>query len=554
MSSRSPREIVDRHESDLSADHRRRQGAHYTPEGLARRIVELGWDALGRVPARVCDPSCGAGAVLLAAADRLLDAGVDAREVVQRRLVGFEIDPSAAAAARAALVEWARIHGAGDARAAVVELDSLCGAVPDLPGPKVDLVCGNPPFLTQLRRRTVLDPASRLRLSQRWPQLGAYTDAAGLHLLAALDLVGPDGVVALLQPRSVLGSRDAAPVREAAVERGRLVTLWVAGEGQFRDASVGVCLPVIRLGSPRGPDLARSWSAGSRTVELSSGEGAPQHVPAPPQGSAWSALLAHLDGTPSVTPGVPTVALGELVEATAGFRDEFYALAPAAVEGPEGGHPLVSVGMIDPCELRWGERPRRLGGRRMSAPVVPAEQLGPDAAGAAAWARRRLVPKVLVATQTRVLEAVLDREGRLIPLTPVISVESRQGGPEARPWAPAAVAAAISAPCTTAMLTYRVAGTGLSADVLRPSAKEIESLRVPAEERAQRDLERAWDALEAQRSKGGLDRGAWREFAHRSNEAFGVDDDDLVEWWWQRHPTARAARRAATRSGAEVRT
>ncbi len=551
MSGRSPREIVDRHEASLCAEDRRRRGAHYTPEVLAQRIVDLGWDALGRVPARVCDPSCGAGAVLLAAADRLRDAGVDARDVVQRRLVGFEIDPSAAAAARTALAEWARCHGAHDVQPVVVQLDSLAGAVPALPGPRVDLVCGNPPFLGQLRNRTILDPASRRRLSQRWPQVGAYTDAAGLHLLAALDLVAPTGVVALLQPRSVLGSRDAAPVRDAVCTRGRLVSLWVAAQGQFRDASVGVCLPVIRVDEQR---VARQGLP-RPSVALVSGEAPAVVVPDLAAGSEWAALLAHLEGAPSVALGAPTMALGELVSATAGFRDQFYELTAVAVEGPSGGHPLVSVGMIDPGELRWGERERRVGGRRMSAPVVPAEHLGEGATGVAAWARRRLVPKVLVATQTRVLEAVLDREGRLIPLTPVISVEPRRaveaGG---RPWSLAAVAAALSAPCASAMLTHRVAGTGLSVDVLRPSAKVLESLPVPSGDQAQRELARAWDALDAQRSRGGPDEGAWREFALRSDRAFGVDDDALVQWWWERHPAARAARRRPSRSGTAVRT
>jgi hypothetical protein len=541
VAERRPREIVDEHEASIGAEERRSRGAHYTPEDLAGRIVEHGFSALGRTPARVCDPSCGAGSVLLAAADRLSSEGLAPREVIEDRLVGFDIDSSAVRAARCALEEWAKLHGAAGVRPVVHRADSL--EFPRIPtGADVDLVCGNPPFLGQLRRRTLLDGDLRARVSARWPQIGAYTDAAALHLLAALDLVAPGGVVALLQPRSVLGSRDAAPIREAVATRGALKALWAASDAQFSGTSVGVCLPVIRLDVD--DDGCASTGAGSipARVELTMGDASAIVVAAPSPPSDWAALLARLEGVPAVAPTVETVPLGELVDATAGFRDEFYELAGVAVEGPDGGYPLVSVGMIDPAELRWGHGDRRLGGRRMSAPVVPEELLGPHASGPSAWARRRLVPKVLVATQTRVLEAVLDVDGRLVPLTPVISVELAGGedGSE-RGWLLRAIAAALSAPCTTALMASRVAGTGLARDVLRPTARVVESLPIPARHPDRQVLVEAWLELERRLSRGRPGTDDWISFGRRCDAAYGLADEELVEWWWQRHPARRRA-------------
>ena len=51
------------------------------------------------------------------------------------------------------------------------------------------------------------------------------------------------------------------------------------------------------------------------------------------------------------------------------------------------------------------------------------DSLQTDAPAVARWARKRQVPKVLVATQTRVLEAVADLDGQMVPVTPTVSVE-----------------------------------------------------------------------------------------------------------------------------------
>ncbi|MGI9576732.1 MAG: hypothetical protein ACR2OH_00865, partial [Microthrixaceae bacterium] len=104
-----PRTLVDRHEAAIDPERRVRLGAHYTPADLATRLVRLGFTALGHVPRRVVDPSCGAGSILLAVADELLAAGVPVGEV-PGRLVGFDLDPQAIEAAHRAIAVWRSAH------------------------------------------------------------------------------------------------------------------------------------------------------------------------------------------------------------------------------------------------------------------------------------------------------------------------------------------------------------------------------------------------------------------------------------------------------------
>ena len=55
----------------------------------------------------MCDPACGGGAFLVAAAERLHRAGVDRRDVVRHHVWGADVDPVGLAAAEAALALWA---------------------------------------------------------------------------------------------------------------------------------------------------------------------------------------------------------------------------------------------------------------------------------------------------------------------------------------------------------------------------------------------------------------------------------------------------------------
>jgi len=604
------------HEALAGAQERRR-GVHYTPTSLARRLAEVALDQVAldpvgrhgrgdrRVPRRggapgggattpdpptVCDPACGGGAFLLAAARALTDRGHDSGAVVAA-LSGLDLDPLAARVAATGLVLWA---GTAAREPTVVPGDALAGSDwPGRPGAGFDLVLGNPPFQAQLgldTARTATE-AARLREALGEPATG-YVDTAALFLLAAVAQVRTGGVVLLIQPQSVLGSRDGAGVRARLAEVAPLEGLWVCDEPVFA-ARTRVCAPLLRREGTldRDPErsvgadpagggaVVRASSQGDRpgaggSVELDvrspqvgpgSRSGAPvDHdppgdrpgvqrwrgpavTPAPAvrerpaagtDPSSWAPLAAGLRDVPAVVlRGAP---LAEAAAASAGFRDQFYGLAPHVREatGAPGERPLVTSGLLDLARSAWGERPARFAKTRWAAPVVDLDTLDAADPTLARWVHDRLVPKVVVATQTRVIEAAADAEGRWVPSTPVLAVPV---APE-RLWH---LLAALLAPPASAWALHETAGTALAPDALKLSAAQLRRLPGPVDTVA-------WDegataAHAAQTADTAAARQDALEVLGRAMVAAhglrGAEAEDLRRWWrarWPREPGPRA--------------
>lgn len=463
--------------AELAADpvSRQRNGVHFTPPSTASALVAAALDGLARPS--VCDPCCGGGAILLAAARHLAGQGEAPAAIVQR-LWGTDVDPLAVATTEVTLALWA---GAAPPAGNLQVADALL-APPAWP--PFDAVVGNPPFLSQLGRATARDAALRHQVRARFGAAAqAYTDAAALFLLAACDATRPGGVVALLQPQSVLGARDAAAVRDAVMARGRLRTVWVPDVQEF-DARVAVCAPIIEVGAP-GAEAPVSWTA--------------------PLAAALGVPPVDLSGDRR---------LGDVATCAAGFRDEFYGLAEHVHEHDDrpGGSPVVTAGLVDLGTCAWGARPARIGGRRWRAPVVDRAEL---TGRAAAWASRTAGPKVVVATQTPVIEAVVDGTGAWVPGVPLIAVLPRGSVPL---WD---LAAALCAPPVSAWVAARTAGTGLSRRALRMSAGLARQVPLPDDRSAWRS---GADALE----RGDLDT-----FARALTTAYG-SSDEVLDWWRRR--------------------
>ena len=277
---------------------RRAQGLHVTPGWLAEDLVARAVDR----PTSVCDPACGGGVFLVAAAERLHRAGAGREDVVRHLLWGADVDPVGLAAAEAALALWA---GEAPPQGRLVLGDPLVAGPslwPDSPPEGFGAVVGNPPFQSQLGRLTARSAAERLALRARWgPALRAYTDTAWLFLLLGCELVRPGGRVVLVQPQSLVAARDAAAVRATVAERADLADLW-ADHARVFAAAVRVCAPVLvrRAGRTAGGDR---W------------------------GELWARALGLPEGP---EPGGAT--LGERAVVVAGFRDEYYGLVRAVRE------------------------------------------------------------------------------------------------------------------------------------------------------------------------------------------------------------------------------
>lgn len=465
-------------------DRRTALGAWFTPPAVARALVAT-VDHGGPVGS-VLDPACGGGAFLLAAHEAYPDA----------RLAGRDVDPVAVEATQTAL----QLAGCG-------EIDAEVGDGLAVGGGRYDLVVGNPPFLSQLRTATVRDEGRRQALRRRFgAAAGRYVDEVGLFVLAsATDQLAEGGVAVLVVPESLLATVDAAGLRAVVADLCNVEVVWRDVDGVFP----GVPTCAVRL--VRRPKLA---TAPRRVI--------PPH-PDPldtPRGVAWSHLLAA--DVPQVVVDDSLALVRDVASATADFRDTYYLLAEHVAERvADEGYPIVPVGLIDPAHLRFGEAPVTFAKRRWQRPV--AVGLPP------AFLTKRLGPKVLLATQTKVLEALVDVTGDLLPSTPVITLRTEQ------PWH---LAAALTSPTLTALALRRHAGAARARGALKLSAAQVLALPLP---QAGRDWDAAAEAVRAAHAVVDPEARAHLLLAcgaaaDRAYGATGIDPADLLEWWRGRLP------------------
>jgi hypothetical protein len=477
-------------EAALTPDERK-QGAHYTPAALAERLVAMAVQGtkLGARP-MVVDPACGGGAILLAAGRHLVAHGVPVDVVARELLWGADVDPLAAAVTDVAIALWSR--GTVPATGHVVGADALVAGRriwPTPPPAGFDLVVGNPPFQGQLARSTARSAEAQAKVRARFGEaMGPYADTAALFLLAGVELARRGGRVALVQPRSIAAARDAGPVREALAVKARLVDLWAPRTKQFA-ANVHVCIPVLAVGRR---DPAPDWTGG----------------------------LAVADGVPAVGLGRREV-LGSMATAMAGFRQHYYGLVPHVREAGKGrpAAPLVTSGLLEVGGSAWGRRPVRFAGAEWQRPAVDRRAVARDTPEVGTWLEQLRRPKVLVASQTKVVEAAVDRDGAWVPCTPVVSVVPRRKADLDL------VAAALCAPPAAAWAAARAAGTGLSPGSIRMSTDLALAVPLPRDAAGWRRAARAL-------AKGDLDAFAVEATAaHRLPRG---EAEAVLDWWQAR--------------------
>ena len=526
------REEAERYQGSLDPHARKTSGTFYTPAGLIDCVLDLSLEPLLDVVCaaasddadltrrllalRICDPTCGAALFLIAATDRIAARGASRDEVMSRCIYGVDLDPEAIALAGQALpgatlrVGNALVSAPRDlhervlADAWVSEFTDATAFHWQIEFPDVfgvhdgfDLVVGNPPFLNQLETDTATPAGGIAMLRGLIGELGPYTDASAIFLRRALDLTRSGGRVAMVQPVSLLAARDAAPVRRHLAEHAALTGIWVSATPVFPDASVLTCAVSLVHDAVQGP------------VELRSGPtyDVQEPIAEPALDGSWGHLLASVLEIPLVAlPPVGTLA--DLGEVTADFRDQYYGLEPFIHDGGDG-FPLITTGLIDPGRILWGEREARFLKQGWRNPTISAEVLDSSLGD---WARRRLVPKVLIGTQGRIIEAVVDEDGAWLPCVPVISMTTDE------PWR---VLAVLLAPPVVAHAAATYAGTGLSLASIKLSAKQVAALPLPAS----REL---WDEGASLAHCGEL-----VECARVMTQAYGVEET-VFDWWRER--------------------
>lgn len=526
------------HEQVATAKARKSRGAWYTPRSVVEGLVRLA-TIDGMVPDVAVDLTCGGGAFLLALLDRLVGLGLSPAEAVER-VGGMDLDADAVEVSRWSVMLWAvakRQSWSGatashpmaptDFASSVLQTATrnvhLGDALVDRPsrwasGP--GLLVGNPPFGSPLKKGAIPSTAVVYR-QDRSEMLGPYADLAAIHLSRAVELAGQGSRVTLIQPQSVLSSRDTQPMRQRFETTAPTVAMWAAREPVF-DAGVRACAPILHVGGPR-----------AETVALASGPGVdPGPVVA---ADRWSYLAADALGAPTL-PVMQERRLGEVVSATAGFRDEYYGLVAACREGDgplsspvdAGTARLVTVGSLEPLQIAWGRRPCRFGGTDWLRPVVDRAGLS---AKVGAWFDRQACPKVLLATQTKILEPMVDRSGSLVPVTPVVAIHCAEFELDR-------VAAVLLAPPVVLWAWREWLGSALSVDAVKVAARQVADLPLPSDDDRWREaaaLVASADHVEPQE--------AWQiviAVARLMTDAYGASSE-VFDWW-----LARAGGRANT--------
>ena len=511
---------------------RKAQGSHYTPIALVDFLLTEALRGARRSPMRAIDPACGSGNFLVAAvASMRARTNRSVAEILERSIFGVDIDAVAAQLAREALLALLPARTSTVVRRRVscalgshivvadaIELD----IVAHFGHEAFDLVLGNPPFLNQLEKGTA---ASRARAEVLSRATGGavkrYTDVAAAFLLRGLDLLADDGRLAFVMPQSFLAASDARAARDAALMRAQLASIWSCEECLFEDANVRVCALVFRRPQmpARATRVRRAFGANFQPLRLAT-------VPPCANEPTWSRLLAEGFGAPIVPvrcSGVGT--LGDVAGATADFRDQYYGLRGAIVECASADDtafpPLVSTRFVDLARSSWGDVEAKILGARYRAPRVDRAALAVNAK-MSAWMMTRLVPKVLVATQTRIIEAWVDEPGRVLPLVPLITVVPKRVD---ELWL---VAAAIASPVIAAHAVALYAGSAMSSGAIKLSARQLLAMPLPTDAQLWRKSAQLFESASRQADASGRAR-ALNAYAEASCQAHQLTPQAFAE-------------------------
>ena len=476
------------YDTTLATADRRRTGTWYTPAALVAHVVAR---TIGTVTAgqtvRMLDPACGDGRFLRhAAAYVRAQGGVPELTGVDIDLAGIRGFVRATADEPIEAIE-------------AIEADSLRY---DWANRSFDVVIGNPPFLNQLATATT-------RVGGSGFGGGTYADAAADFLALSVRLARSDGGrIGLILPVSILTTRDAGPIRRSVGAMANIEWFWWSPEPVF-EASVRTC--AVGMSRHRHP------TAVSRTEGIEF-----QPRPALPLADAvtatsndhWGWLIADSLGLPPVPRLSTDGILADRALVTANFRDQYYGLV-GAVSDETNGPPLITTGLIDIATCHWGERTTRFAKQQFQAPRVDRTNLAPFMQR---WADRCLVPKVLVATQTRVIEAVVDDSGEWLPAVPVVRVvpmsQTNVWDVHADLWA---IAAVLTSPVASAVIAAQSVGSGLSSATVRVSQRTLGLL--------------PWPHHDVSAASAALRSGDVETCGRLIDAAYGVEDEALFSWW-----------------------
>ncbi|MCK6502711.1 N-6 DNA methylase [Myxococcota bacterium] len=393
-----------------------------------------------------------------------------------------------------------------------------------------DVVLGNPPFGGQLREQTAISAKEHQVHKNRFPDcVGAYTDPSALFLTLAADVTRDGGCTSLVQPVSLFSTDGASGVRKRLAHMSSFSHLWMTTDAIFSDASVRVCAPTLRKQKISRCCVCRSF--GNRfelrepiVIDMSDLASEP----------TWGHLVADMVGVPRL--GIQVSGkIRDIASTTADFRQHFYGLAPYVTEAPADGFDLhafpklIVTGLVDPARCLWGERACKFNKVNWARPVVDARRLISDPE-IGAWGRTRLTPKIIVATQSKVVEAIADIDGTMLNTVPTITVKPHE---DSMIWL---VLAVMLSPTAAVWAMSRSLGSALDVKTIKLTAKQVGEIPLPMERNAW--AEAAEMVRRASASQSDEAYGFLKDAGELMCRAYGHQNADAFSWWLERMGSA----------------
>ena len=230
---------------------RKRHGVVYTPPLIVTLILDqvLPQSADELATASICDPACGDGAFLTAAARRILSRlpRADALPALHR-LTGYDIDGRALQKSRARLdtilsehypdtrIDW-NLH----------ERNAFDRASFHGDAGRFTHIVGNPPYV----RVQHLEQSGRSRIAGQWNVIRGATDLYLVFYELGLDLLCSGGVLGYITPSSWLRSDSGRSLRRLLTEGHQVSRIIDFGQHQvFDDVTTYTVIAVIQKDGP----------------------------------------------------------------------------------------------------------------------------------------------------------------------------------------------------------------------------------------------------------------------------------------------------------------
>ena len=224
----------------------KRNGAVYTPRWIVDEILSrlCGGGLRGKA---LCDPACGDGNFLVAAAEKILSEHGDSKTLkrdLQNGVCGFDLDSAALEKCRARLDALLRERGM---RANINwNLRRMDGADKNALAPffgAFDFVAGNPPYI----RIQHLPKETRARLARQWRAAArGCSDIYMAFFEAGLNLLNAGGRLGYITPNGFTKTDAGKPLRELLAAEGVVQTLIDFGEHQvFANATTYSLITIL---------------------------------------------------------------------------------------------------------------------------------------------------------------------------------------------------------------------------------------------------------------------------------------------------------------------